>query len=1430
LTAAAVSSAHRAGDRFATSRAFALQSSIDPTLDLGGVDMIRSQNHLTRAIFFWVLVPLGAQAAEPWADERLLVKDGLQVWLDATRENAARDAGKLPRLTEGDDRVDAWHDASGNRHHARQTTAQAQPRLHTDKDFTVVRFDGMDDHLANADWAGSVDEVTVIIVAAVQSNAGDWRGFMSLNADKQNDYASGMNLDLGPWASQRWETLNPEGVGFGGATDVFEGGHDFGTTHTLTFTTKPGKGETRSFIDGKPLIARDRSESKLRADRLTIGARFFNNIGAAETHGSIEADFAEVLIYDRVLSAEERTKVEAYLATKHAALFKKKLPRLPPEHGGRRLVSVESPALQMLVPGFTSRQLPVDLPNINNVKYRHDGKLVALGYNGDVYLLSDTNDDGLEDKVETFWESKGGIRSAIGFALTPKDYKHGSGMFIASKGKVSLIVDDNGDDRGDREVVVATGWKELPHGVDALGVAIDPKDHSVYFSQGTEDFGNAYLLDKEGKAHYDIKSERGTILRVAPDLKSREIYATGIRFAVGMAFNAEGDLFCTDQEGATWLPNGNPFDELLHIEKGKHYGFPPRHPKHLPNVVDEPSTFDYGPQHQSTCGINFNESVNGGPTFGPKHWVGDAIVCGYSRGKIYRTKLVKTTGGYVAQNQLIASLNMLTVDACISPKGEMVVAVHSGGPDWGTGPGANGKIYKVIYNTETPQPVYTWAQTPTEVRIAFDKPLDPQKLAGIASKVRIEYGKYVAAGDRFELHRPGYAVVERQTNTPRYDLAVHGVGLSPDRRTLVLNTARHRVAATYAVTLPDFTRGAGPGARDSGDAEKTPLPSVPEIDLQYDLTGVDAKWEGEDGIELETVLPHFDLEVARKLTAGSADHDSFWTAVEKAGKLTLNGRLNSKDFLRPAVQPGAQLDYELPKENVALEIMSSGATKRLDVTGEALDVAETLNYFGTDVPSGAIVGIEAPIATVRMTLTKAKGIAGIHPSVAVTEKETTDVAQQSRMIEKRAIALTRISRTWELSKDQSLPIVIRPPELEGGSWARGRKVFFSEQALCAKCHMLDGEGGQIGPNLSNLRQRDYASVLRDVTNPSYAINPDFVPHSLRLVDGRVLGGVIRTDGDVLLVGDEKGEVTRVARDEIDEMKASTVSVMPKDIHEKLGEAKLKDLLTFLLVAPPSMPLESKLPPPPPRSPDEIRAVLADAPNPPEKTRPIRVVLVAGPKDHGSGEHDYPAWQKGWAELLAVDDETTVETAWEWPSAEQLKTADVLVFYQHGTFNAQRAKDLDAVLARGGGAVFIHWAVDGQAEGKEFAKRIGLAAGGPIGFRHGEMELDLSAAKHPIARNFDRVKLVDETYWKLVGDLTGSSLLGTSVEEGSPTPQMWAHERGKGRVFVSIPGHYSWSFDDPLFRVLLFRGIAWTAREPVDRYNKLVPIGARVRAK
>ena len=227
--------------------------------------------------------------------------------------------------------------------------------------------------------------------------------------------------------------------------------------------------------------------------------------------------------------------------------------------------------------------------------------------------------------------------------------------------------------------------------------------------------------------------------------------------------------------------------------------------------------------------------------------------------------------------------------------------------------------------------------------------------------------------------------------------------------------------------------------------------------------------------------------------------------------------------------------------------------------------------------------------------------------------------------------------------------------------------------------------------------------------------------------------------------------------------------------------------------------------------------------------PLRIVLVSGPKDHEKGEHDYPAWIKVWSRLLARAPRTEIDTAYEFPSPEQIENADVLVFFQRGRWDDERAAAIDPFLARGGGAVYVHWAVDGQGGQEEFAKRIGLASlGGSIRYRHGPMNIDLRpGVDHPIARNLDKIDLVDEAYWKLTGDPSQLNLIGTSTEDGEPQPTFWTVERGRGRVFVSIPGHYSWTFDDPAFRALVLRGIAWSARRDVDRFNELVTLDARV---
>jgi putative heme-binding domain-containing protein len=1351
----------------------------------------------------WMLLAnsLNCHAAEPWADSNLPVLDGLELWLDANRASDSREQVAAP--------LAIWRDASGNGHHVRQEEPAAQPTWQKVGSSPVVRFDGIDDCLRAVSRATELRAFTVYIVAAPKGNVGAFSGLMALSANNQRDYMSGMAIDLGPWATAEFVALNVEGRGFGGVKSLRTAKSPFGRLESLEITSD--QGSVQLFVNGQPEGKRNRADEPISMDEITIGARHFNNdAGPQRPTGYVLADIAEIIVFNRALSASEREKVGGYLREKHKELSQALLADV--DTNSERLVSVpDPPAVQMFVPGFSVRELPVELSNINNVKYRSDGTLVALAYDGKVWLLRDTDRDGLEDKADLFWNNPIDLRSPIGMDLTPPGYQRGNGLFVVGKTRCLLIVDTDGDDRADKEIDVAHGWQESFHTVDGLGVAFDVRDGCLYYGRGTYNFADPLLRDKDGVSKYSLTDESGAIIRVSPDFKTREVVATGIRFPVALRINRHGDLFASDQEGATWVPNGNPFDELLHIQDGRHYGFPARHPRYLPDVIDEPSTFDYRPQHQCVCGFNFNEPVAAnGPTFGPAAWRGDAIVTGYSRGKLYLTRLVKTAPGYVADNQLIACLRMMPVDVCVAADGELVVACHSGGPDWGSGPTGAGKLFKIAYtDPEAPQPALIWPSGPREVRIEFDRQVDAEQFRGLLDGARLTAGAYVSAGDRFESLWPGYAAVQTQKLTPRYDVPIHSVQLSPDRRTLFLATNPISRALQYALVLPATVRS-GPRS-----APEHSLAQHAAIDLDFDLSGCEADWRpvGENQA-WRGWLPHIDTEVSKELTAGSAMHEALWR-TSSAGELSLRTRLDLTDMLRPAVQPGSTLDYEYQPEAVTVTIAAKPPEKlRLTVPG--VDVRSSAD--GSTASFTVPAGMEKSVV-VDIRVTTDTGIPELTASWTTNEDDRP-----------RPFPLRRMMLPWaELgAASDEAEAIATVPELEGGSWARGSHEFFGDEAACSKCHAIHGRGGSIGPNLSNLVHRDYASVLRDITNPGFAINPDHVTHTVVLTDGRVFSGVVSTTGDLVTIGDVSGNLVQVDRAEIDEMEPSSVSTMPDDLTTKLGPKRVRDLLTFLLTPPPQMPRDHAGPPPPPRTVADVNAALAGAPTPSPIARPIHIVLVAGPKDHGPGEHDYPAWQKAWSELLASSNLVEVSTAWEWPTKEQFGQADAVVFYQHGDWNDERAADIDAYLDRGGGLVYIHWAVDGREHGQEMARRIGMAAGGPIAFRHGETTLQFNRpTNHPIIRNFEKLSLFDETYWRMRGSVTLNQLLGTAIEDGEPQPQLWVVERSKGRVFVSIPGHFSWTFDDPLFRLLLLRGIAWVAREPVDRFNDLVWPGARV---
>lgn len=1362
-------------------------------------------------------VPVG-RAVESWTDPRLPVTHDVAAWFDVSRQNAARGARQQVPLRSWADSVDRLYDGSGRRRDLVQPLLASRPRFRQEFNGAMLGFDGTNDFLMRTEPGWRATHLTLFLVAAPRRIT-SFAGPVAASAIGRNDYHSGFNLDFGGLPQAGLIRVNLEGAGFPGERDLLNS-TDAGVGpwmpaqagldrwHVFTVAVGTGSSGVALAVDGARRGTRERPGSEpLALEEWVLGARHYSNTpDRPHAQGFFAGDLTEVLLYDRLLPEAERRAVEAYLGDKYGALLRG-LGAAPVKEGAVPLVMASNPPpVQVHFPGFSSRELPVDLGNVNNLRYRPDGSLLAVGYDGRVWRLRDLDGDGREETVEAFWD-RTTFRAPIGAALTPPGYPRGDGLFLACKDRLVLLVDTNRDDRADLDLTVAT-WTErsMQQGVDALGVAVGP-DGSVYFSLGSASFVEPYLIDTAtGQAGYRTTMERGTLLKVSPDFRRREIVATGIRFAVGMAFNREGDLFVTDQEGATWRPDGNPLDELLHIQPGRHYGFPPRHPRHLPGVVDEPSVFDYGPQHQSTCGLAFNDPVNGGPVFGSPDWAGEALVAGYSRGKLWRTRLAKTEAGYVGQTHLLATLQALTVDACVSPRGDLVVATHGGQPDWGTGPGGKGRLWQIRRpDGDTPLPVAAWNPDPSTLRVAFDRPVDPEWARGLAARARIESGPFVHPGDRFETIRPGYQIVYDQLAAPRHRHEILGAGLSPDRRTLSLSTRPRRLAVNQVVTLPSGSARAG-GA-DEG------------MDLLSTLHGVEVRGDGWGGW-----LPHLDLAVARAFTRGSAEHAALFQRLAQPGRVVFRGALDLWQMLQPAIQPGSAIDWERPPENVRVRFVG---TAPFEVrSGEKPGVAAA----GTGGRWVATLEFPAVDRSWRPFELSTAGGPGLE--LAATWSASLDLERW------RPFPLRRFLLPWAqpLGGEAAPAAAGRElPGLAGGNWARGRRLFHGEKLACARCHRIHGEGMALGPDLSNLVHRDLASVRQDIEFPNATLNPDHPASLLEMKSGETVTGILRREeAGHYVVAHAGGPELRVARADVRAVLPAGRSLMPEGLWAALSAGEQRDLLAFLMTELPG-PAEvapeaqgQKLPPPRKRA--EVEAVLAAGTPAPTNPPPMRVVLCASPKDAGHGApgfHDYPLWRERWARLLALAENVQVETAERWPSPAQWAAADVVAFYHDNpAWVADRAADLDVFLARGGGLVFLHWSMNAYRDLDALKPRLGRAWGPGARFRYGPEELAFAA--HPLTAGLPRpLAVVDEAYWNLPGEDAGSTVLATSVEDGQPRPQAWVREAGKGRVFVCIPGHFTWTFDDPLYRVFWLRGLAWAARQAPDRFAELVWVGARV---
>lgn len=145
-----------------------------------------------------------------------------------------------------------------------------------------------------------------------------------------------------------------------------------------------------------------------------------------------------------------------------------------------------------------------------------------------------------------------------------------------------------------------------------------------------------------------------------------------------------------------------------------------------------------------------------------------------------------------------------------------------------------------------------------------------------------------------------------------------------------------------------------------------------------------------------------------------------------------------------------------------------------------------------------------------------------------------------------------------------LPVV--EEKLVNRDLEHGKQIF--SEATCFKCHRFMGQGGIVGPDLTAAGRRfNRLNLLEALIEPSKVISDQYQATMFITEDGKqVVGRVVNLNGDNYMVQEDMldpGRLTRVNRFEIEDMQASTLSMMPNGLLDTFTEDEILDLIAYL---------------------------------------------------------------------------------------------------------------------------------------------------------------------------------------------------------------------------------------------------------------------------
>ncbi len=136
-----------------------------------------------------------------------------------------------------------------------------------------------------------------------------------------------------------------------------------------------------------------------------------------------------------------------------------------------------------------------------------------------------------------------------------------------------------------------------------------------------------------------------------------------------------------------------------------------------------------------------------------------------------------------------------------------------------------------------------------------------------------------------------------------------------------------------------------------------------------------------------------------------------------------------------------------------------------------------------------------------------------------------------------------------------------------GDPENGKKLFFDPngKVTCSKCHQVEKEGGNVGPNLSFIgTSRKAEFLLESILDPKAVITSGYATILILTKGRKFITGIKKNeDTNSIEVINKDGKLLKINKDDIKKFKIQKISTMPANFKDLLEVQEVADILAYL---------------------------------------------------------------------------------------------------------------------------------------------------------------------------------------------------------------------------------------------------------------------------